>query len=52
MNKHAGAHRAGVLAALMACVAMPASAQTTQQEHVHQMSHGVMPFDMSKTVHV
>lgn len=24
----------------------------TQQEHVHQMSHHVMPFDMSKTVHV
>jgi hypothetical protein len=52
MNKHAGAYRAAVLAALLACVAMSASAQTTQQEHVHQMSHGVMPFDMSKTVHV
>jgi len=52
MNKHAGAYRATVLAALTACVAMSASAQTTQQEHVHQMSHGVMPFDMSKTVHV
>lgn len=24
----------------------------TQQEHVHNMSHGVMPFDMAKTVHV
>jgi hypothetical protein len=52
MNKHAGAYRAAVLAALMACVAMSASAQTTQQEHVHHMSHAVMPFDMSKTVHV
>jgi hypothetical protein len=31
---------------------MPVSAQVTQQEHVHQMSPGVMPFDMSKTVHV
>jgi hypothetical protein len=28
-----------------------ALAQTTQ-EHVHQMAHGVMPFDMSKTVHI
>jgi hypothetical protein len=27
------------------------SAQT-RQEHVHQMAHGVMPFDMSKTVHI
>lgn len=26
-------------------------AQTTQ-EHVHQMAHHVMPFDMSKTVHI
>lgn len=26
-------------------------AQTTQ-EHVHQMSHGVMPFNMSKTLHI
>ena len=24
----------------------------TRQEHVHQMAHGVMPFDMSKTVHI
>jgi|SRR5579859_6858773 len=24
----------------------------TLQEHVHNMSHGVMPFDMAKTVHV
>lgn len=24
----------------------------TQQEHVHQMAHSVMPFDMSKTVHI
>lgn len=24
----------------------------TQQEHVHNMSHGVMPFDMAKTVHI
>lgn len=24
----------------------------TQQEHVHSMSHSVMPFDMAKTVHI
>jgi hypothetical protein len=24
----------------------------TQQEHVHSMSHGVMPFDMTKTIHI
>ena len=24
----------------------------TKQEHVHQMAHSVMPFDMSKTVHI
>ena len=29
----------------------PALAQSTQ-EHVHQMAHGVMPFDMSRTVHI
>jgi hypothetical protein len=34
---------------LLICVA--ASAQTPQQ-HVHDASHGVMPFDMSKTLHV
>jgi len=28
-----------------------AFAQTTQ-EHVHQAAHGVMPFDVSKTVHI
>lgn len=27
------------------------SAQT-RQEHVHQMAHSVMPFDISKTVHI
>ena len=24
----------------------------TKQEHVHAMSHSVMPFDMSKTIHI
>ena len=37
---------------LAASAAMPVSAQMTRQEHVRQMSHGVMPFDMAKTVHI
>jgi hypothetical protein len=52
MNKRAGAYSAvGLAVSLVAGVGTPTSAQT-QQEHVHQMSHGVMPFDLSKTVHI
>jgi hypothetical protein len=49
MNKHSA-----MLIALLLLVsgANPVPAQTSQQEQVHQMSHGVMPFDMTKTVHV
>lgn len=36
---------------LLALGSSPAAAQTTQ-EHVHRMSSSVMPFDMSKTVHI
>ena len=39
-----------ILAAI-AFVAASAFADTTQQ-HAHNASHGVMPFDMSKTMHV
>jgi hypothetical protein len=42
--------RCWIAVLLLFCCAA-AQAQTTQ-EHVHQMSHGVMPFDMSKTVHI
>lgn len=28
------------------------AAETTTQEHVHSMAHEVMPFDVSKTLHV
>lgn len=38
--------------AVAAGAVTPISAQVTPQEHVHQMAHDVMPFDMSKTVHV
>lgn len=33
-------------------MAMPLAAQMPPQKHVHQMSHSVMPFDISKTVHI
>ncbi len=39
------------LAALVLFNYANAGAQT-QQEHVHNMSHSVMPFDMAKTVHI
>ncbi len=38
-----------MFALLLACTGV--LGQTTQ-EHVHQMSHVVMPFDMSATVHI
>jgi hypothetical protein len=41
-----------VTMAILLLGAMPISAQTTRQEHVHQMAHRVMPFDLSKTVHI
>ncbi|MGA8276792.1 MAG: hypothetical protein WB784_01150 [Rhodanobacteraceae bacterium] len=54
INEHPGARAlAAALAVVLAtCLVVPASAQTTRQEHVRQMSHDVMPFDMSKTVHI
>jgi hypothetical protein len=41
-----------LVAGMVFCVFSPLRAKTTQQEHVHQMSHTVMPFDMSLTVHI
>lgn len=40
-----------VSAAIMLCIHSGAFAQT-KQEQVHHMSHHIMPFDMSKTIHV
>lgn len=37
---------------LVASAAMPISAQITQQERVHHMSSDVMPFDVSKAMHI
>lgn len=41
----------GATAVLLALACGGAIAQT-KQEHVHDMAHGVMPFDIGKTVHV
>jgi hypothetical protein len=41
----------GLVATSILLSSSNASAQTTQ-EHVHDMSSGVMPFEMDKTVHV
>ena len=42
---------AGAVALLVVVASVGARAQTTQ-EHVHEMAHGVMPFDLAKTLHV
>jgi hypothetical protein len=47
-----GALSNALAAILLACAVAPVLAQTTPQEHVHQTSHDVMPFDMSKTIHI
>jgi hypothetical protein len=44
--------RLHALVTAMVLASASAWAQTTPQEHVHHMSHEVMPFDLSKTVHV
>ena len=38
--------------ALLLPLSVPAVLAQTPQERVHQMSHTVMPFDMSKTIHI
>ena len=38
-----------VILTLISCVSVFAG---TRQEHVHEMAHHVMPFDISKTVHI
>ena len=44
-------HLAKAAAVVLVLLSFSGFAQTPQQ-HVHQMSHSVMPFDMSKTVHI
>lgn len=43
---------AAIVVAVFALLASPGTLAETQQEHVHRMSHDVMPFDMSKTLHI
>ncbi len=40
------------LFAILVLFASPAAFAQSVQEHVHSMSHSVMPFAMSKTVHI
>lgn len=43
----------GVGAAALLCALNSSTVfAETQQEHVHEMSHSVMPFSMAKTIHV
>ena len=53
MGRHLNANYLYVplIAVLLLCYCGGVIAQT-QQEHVHGMSHSVMPFDIAKTVHV
>ena len=40
------------LVAVLLAVGCTVAWAQTKQEHVHQMGHGVMPFDLSKTRHI
>ena len=53
MNEHVRGVRwlAKTATILLPLIASTVFAQTTQ-EHVHQMAHSVMPFDIEKTVHI
>ena len=53
MNKHLRklARLAGTSTILLLVGCSKLSAET-RQEHVHQRAHGVMPFDLSQTVHI
>jgi hypothetical protein len=45
-------HRLAQLIAIFLLIGSTTVFAETQQEHVHQMAHSVMPFDMTKTVHI
>jgi hypothetical protein len=36
----------------LVCVGSTAACAQSRQEHIHNMSHSVMPFDISKTLHI
>jgi len=44
--------RSATLAATLVLVNCTSAIGQTKQEHVHQSASGVMPFDVSKTVHI
>ncbi len=44
--------RCATLAAVLLLLNCAAALGQSKQEHVHQMAPGVMPFDVSKTVHI
>jgi len=52
MSKELRRIRVGLLTLTLAFLSCPNVLAQTVQEHVHQMSHGVMPFDMAQTVHI
>ena len=53
MNDHVrGVFRLAKLAAILLLLSNSAALAQTPQEHVHHMAHSVMPFDMSKTIHI
>jgi hypothetical protein len=53
MNKHShGGFRLAMNLAVLLLFGSAAVFAQTVQEHVHDASHGVMPFDMSRTVHI
>jgi hypothetical protein len=53
MSNDKSLHLSAMLAVvILLFAATPISAQTTRQQHIHEMAHRVMPFDISKTVHV
>lgn len=51
MRRHSPVNCAWAILVLVLSICMNAAAQTPQ-EHVHGQSHAVMPFDITKTVHV
>jgi hypothetical protein len=47
-----GLAKVAVVAAAALLIAPSAALAATPQEHVHRMSHHVMPFEITKTIHV
>lgn len=52
MAKSARANRLFAISIVVLMIVNGGVIAQTQQQHVHDMSHGVMPFDVLKTVHI